>query len=562
MGYWQLLRDRYGEKSLNSKNGVQISSGLNPICYAKEYIMPIIVSEIRIAPNEPKEKAFAKALSLLGLRGAQNVSTRLSKISVDARHKDRVQLVCAVAVSCEDEKRIFERHSAKNISLRRIAPQEAPVLKKSPELRPVIIGFGPAGMFAGLYLARAGARPIIFERGAQIDERAAAVEEYWRGGTLRRDANVQFGEGGAGTFSDGKLTTRINDPRCDFVLKEFEHHGAPEEILIKAKPHIGTDRLRAVVKSIREEIIALGGEVHFLSQVTDIGVKDGKIRSVTVNGAQIPAENVLLAAGHSARDTFAVLKTKGVLMEAKPFSVGARIEHLQEDINRAQYGDFAENPALWAAEYQLSYKTDGRCAYTFCMCPGGYVVPAADHDEAVVTNGMSCFARDGKNANAALVCSVSAEDFGGDPFKAMDFQERLEHAAFVLGGGKAPAQTAGAFLHGGVSRFGRVEPTYARGVAEADLRGLYPAEITAVLQKGLLNFNTKLAGFAAADAVLTGPETRTSSPVRIVRSADSLEAVGAQGLYPCAEGAGYAGGIMSAAVDGIRCAEKILAKYL
>lgn len=524
--------------------------------------MPIIVSEIRISPDEPKERAFEKALSLLGLRGAQNVSARLAKISVDARHKDRVCLVCAVAVGCDDEERIFERHAAKNISLRKIAPQDIPMLKKAPEIRPVIIGFGPAGMFAGLYLARAGARPLIFERGAQIDERTAAVEEYWRGGRLRRDANVQFGEGGAGTFSDGKLTTRINDPRCDFVLGELERHGAPEEILVKAKPHIGTDRLRAVVKSIREEIIALGGEVHFLSQVTDIEVKNGRVCSVTVNGAQISAENILLAAGHSARDTFAVLREKGVLMEAKPFSVGARIEHLQEDINRAQYGGFAENPALWAAEYQLSYKTDGRCAYTFCMCPGGYVVPAADHDEAVVTNGMSCFARDGKNANAAVVCSVSAEDFGGDPFRAMDFQEKLEHDAFLLGKGKAPAQTVGAFLSGGVSHFGRVEPTYARGTSEADLRGLFPAEITSVLQKGLVNFDAKISGFSASDAVLTGPETRTSSPVRIVRNPDSFEAVGAEGLYPCAEGAGYAGGIMSAAADGVRCAEKILKKYL
>lgn len=522
--------------------------------------MPIIVSEIKISPTEPKERAFEKALSLLGLRRAQNLSTSIARISVDARNKENVRLVCSVAVSCEDEERIYEKHRAKNIALRKIAPAHIPMLKSEPKIRPVIIGFGPAGMFAGLYLARAGARPIIFERGAKVEERAAAVEEYWRGGALNREANVQFGEGGAGTFSDGKLTTRINDPRCDFVLREFEKHGAPGEILIKAKPHIGTDRLRSVVKSIREEVISLGGEVHFLSQVTDIEVKSGKVRSVTVNGAQIPAENIILAAGHSARDTFSVLKTKGVLMEAKPFSVGVRIEHLQEDINRAQYGDFAENPALWAAEYQLSYKTENRCAYTFCMCPGGYVVPAADHDEAVVTNGMSCFARDGKNANSALVCSVSAEDFDGDPFKAMDFQEKIEHAAFVLGGGKAPAQTAGAFLGGGASKFGRVEPTYARGVAEADISSLFPAQITSVLRQGLLNFDKKLAGFAAADSVLTAPETRTSSPVRIVRSEASLEAVGAEGLFPCAEGAGYAGGIMSAAADGIRCAEKVLEK--
>lgn len=522
--------------------------------------MSIIVSEIKILPNEPKEKAFALAFSALGIGKYQKATARLSKISIDARHKDRVRLVCSVAVDCDDEEKIFEKRKAKNITYRKITPQVIPQLKNKPQVRPVIIGFGPAGMFAGLYLARAGAEPIIFERGAQVDERACAVEEYWNGGALRRDANVQFGEGGAGTFSDGKLTTRINDPRCDFVLSELEHHGAPKEILVKAKPHIGTDKLREVVKNIRKEIIALGGEVHFCSQVTDISVKDGKVYAVTVNGAQILADNVILATGHSARDTFAMLKTKGVLLEAKPFSVGARIEHLQSEINRAQYGDFAENPALWAAEYQLSYKTVDRCAYTFCMCPGGYVVPSADHNETIVTNGMSCFARDGKNANSAVVCSVSAEDFGGDPFKAMDFQEKLEHAAFVLGNQKAPVQTVGSFMNGGVSKFRSVEPTYARGVFEADISKLFPNEITSVLQQGIAAFDKKLHGFAAEDAVLTAPETRTSSPVRITRNSDSFEAVGLKGLFPCAEGAGYAGGIMSAAADGIRCAEKVLEK--
>lgn len=522
--------------------------------------MSIIVSEIKILPSEPKEKAFALALSVLGLGKSAKASARLSKISIDARHKDRVRLVCSVAVDCDDEERVFERHRAKNITYRKITPQIIPQLKKEPDVRPIIIGFGPAGMFAGLYLARAGARPVIFERGAEVDERTAAVESYWKGGALHRDANVQFGEGGAGTFSDGKLTTRINDPRCDFVLSELEHHGAPKEILVKSKPHIGTDKLREVVKNIRKEIITLGGEVHFTSRVTDISVKNGKVRAVAVNGAQIPAENVILAAGHSARDTFAMLKTKGVLLEAKPFSVGARIEHLQSEINKAQYGDFADNTALWAAEYQLSYKIDDRCAYTFCMCPGGYVVPSADHDETIVTNGMSCFARDGKNANSAVVCSVSAEDFDGDPFKAMDFQEKLEHEAFVVGGQKAPVQTVGSFMNGGLSKFGSVEPTYARGVTEADISRLFPAEITSVLQHGLAAFDKKLKGFATEDAVLTAPETRTSSPVRITRNGDSLEAVGLEGLFPCAEGAGYAGGIMSAAADGIRCAEKVLEK--
>lgn len=524
--------------------------------------MPIIVSEIRILPGEPKEKAFEKALSMLKIKPAEAKEIYLSKISVDARKKDKVNLVCSVAVSCENETKIAERAKSKNIVLRKIMPTEIPVLKKKPEVRPVIIGFGPAGMFAGLYLARAGACPVIFERGAKVEERTAAVENYWKGGVLNERANVQFGEGGAGTFSDGKLTTRINDPRCDFIIKEFEKHGAPKEILSKAKPHIGTDMLREVVKNIREEIISLGGEVHFLSKVDDIGIKNGKIASVSAEGTDFSAENVIIAAGHSARDTFAMLKEKGVLMEAKPFSVGVRIEHLQEDINRAQYGEFAENPALWAAEYQLSHHVGERCAYTFCMCPGGYVVPSADREDAIVTNGMSCFARDGKNANSALVCSVSAEDFGGDPFKAMAFQHEIEKKAFEMGREKAPAQTVGAFLNGGISKFGKVEPTYARGVIDKNLSELFPEEITSVLKTGLVALDRKLHGFANPQAVLTGPETRTSSPVRIVRNSETLEAIGIEGLYPCAEGAGYAGGIMSAAADGIRCAEKVLEKLM
>ena len=524
--------------------------------------MPLIVSEIRISPNEPKERAFEKALAVLGMKPSQAEGVSIAKISVDARHKDRVNLVCSVAVSCENEEEIAARKKLKNVVLRKIAPTEIPVLKERPKVRPVIIGFGPAGMFAGLYLARAGACPIIFERGAKVEERTAAVENYWKGGVLNERANVQFGEGGAGTFSDGKLTTRINDPRCDFIIQEFEKHGAPKEILSKAKPHIGTDMLREVVKNIREEIISLGGEIHFLSKVDDICIKNGKIVSVFAEGMEFPAENVIIAAGHSARDTFGMLKEKGVLMEAKPFSIGVRIEHLQSDIDRAQYGDFAGHPALWTAEYHLSHHVGERCAYTFCMCPGGYVVPSADREDAIVTNGMSCFARDGKNANSALVCSVSAEDFGGDPFKAMAFQHEIEKKAFEMGGAKAPAQTVGAFLNGGTSKFGKVEPSYARGVVDKNLAELFPDEVTAVLKTGITALDRKLRGFADPQAVLTGPETRTSSPVRIVRNSETLEAIGIDGLYPCAEGAGYAGGIMSAAADGIRCAEKVLEKLL
>lgn len=524
--------------------------------------MPLVVSEIRIAPGEPVEKAFEKALSILKIKQSDSVKAEVSKVSVDARHKDRVSMVYSVSVSFDGEEKVFNRCKSQNVIYRKIEPREIPELKREPKNRPVIIGFGPAGMFAGLYLARAGARPLIFERGAEIEERTSAVEEYWNGGKLNEKANVQFGEGGAGTFSDGKLTTRINDEKCDFVISELEKHGAPKEILTKAKPHIGTDKLKEVVKKIREEIISLGGEVCFLSKVEDIKVKNGKAVSIVVNGGEIPAEDIILAVGHSARDTFSMLKTKGVLLEAKPFSVGVRIEHLQSDINRAQYGAFADDPNLGAADYQLSYKVDGRCAYTFCMCPGGYVVPSANRDETIVTNGMSKFARDGKNANAALVCSVSAEDFGGDPFKAMAFQENIEQKAFRIGKGRAPAQNVDAFLNGGISDFTKVEPTYSRGVYDASLSELFPGEVVSVLQKGILQFDRKLNGFADPKAVLTGPETRTSSPIRIVRDPDTLEAIGLEGLYPCAEGAGYAGGIMSAAVDGLHCAEKLLQKYM
>lgn len=524
--------------------------------------MSIIVSEIRIAPGESMDNAYEKALKELNLPLSNAKSMMISKISVDARHKDRISFVCSVSIECDGEEKIVQNCKGKNIVRRIIEPQIVPMLRQMPKQRPVIIGFGPAGMFAGLYLARAGACPIIFERGASIEERSAAVETYWNGGTLNEKANVQFGEGGAGTFSDGKLTTRIHDPHCDFILKELEAHGAPKEILTKAKPHIGTDKLRAVVKNIREEICSLGGEVLFLSQVTDITVRNGKICAVSVNGDPFPAEHVLLATGHSARDTFAMLREKGASMEAKPFSVGVRIEHLQTDINRAQYGDFADHPMLGAADYQLSYQVDGRCAYTFCMCPGGKVVPAENEAETIVTNGMSYFARDGKNANAALVCSVSGDDFDGDPFKALAFQNKIEQRAFELGRTKAPAQTVGSFLNGGLSHFGKVEPSYARGVAEASFSELFPREVVSVLQKGILDFDRKLHGFADEAAVLTGPETRTSSPLRVLRNKETCEAEGIEGLYPCAEGAGYAGGIMSAAADGLRCAEKILEHYM
>jgi len=522
--------------------------------------MPIIVSDIKTGLDEGENAAVTRALALLALKKEDVCAARVTKVSVDARRKDEARLAWQVAVSLSaGERAFFEKLSPGVAAYRGETSYVIPELARAPETRPVLIGFGPAGMFAGLVLARAGARPVILERGAAVDERAAAVERYWRGGELDCASNVQFGEGGAGTFSDGKLTTRINDPRCDFILREFAAHGAPEEILYRAKPHIGTDMLRGVVKGIRDEIISLGGEVRFGAEATDIEVRDGAVRSVTVLGDRLPAQLVLMAVGHSARDTFAMLKGKGLVLTAKPFSVGARIEHLQAEVDRAQYGALAGHPALGRADYQFSLRDGERCVYTFCMCPGGEVVPAASEAETVVTNGMSRFARDARNANSALVCSVSAQDFAGDPFAAMEFQRGIEHAAYLLSGGKAPAQTVGSFLSGGPSRFGAVVPSYARGVAEADISALFPENINEMLRRGIRAFGGRMAGFSSPEAVLTAPETRTSSPIRIVRGED-MQALGALGLYPCAEGAGYAGGIMSAAADGIRAAEMMIEK--
>lgn len=521
--------------------------------------MPIIVNDIRIpVPGSPGD-AVEKALSRLGLGPGDVMSADVAKVSVDARHKDRITLVYSVSVNCPDEERVLSRSKDAKATLRKMTSPEIP--ESRIPMRPVIIGFGPAGMFAGLVLARAGARPVIFERGSEVGKRARDAESYWNGGRLDVSSNVQFGEGGAGTFSDGKLTTRINDSLCDFVISEFARFGAPEEILYRAKPHIGTDRLREVVANIRKEIISLGGEVLFDTCAGDIGIKDGRIVSVTAGGTEYPCSDCILAVGHSARDTFRMLRGRGLIMESKPFSVGFRIEHLQEDLNASQYGDPALAGVLGQADYQLSYKCGDRCAYTFCMCPGGTVVPSENEEGTIVTNGMSLFARDGVNSNSAIVCSVGPSDFGSDPFRAMDFQEETERKAYALGCGRAPASTAGRFLGNDGCSIGKITPTYMRGVHETDVCRLYPDEINDTLRSGLSAFGRKIGCFRDMEAVLTGPETRTSSPVRILRDPDTAEAVGVSGVYPCAEGAGYAGGIMSAAVDGINCAMKMLMKY-
>jgi uncharacterized FAD-dependent dehydrogenase len=429
--------------------------------------------------------------------------------------------------------------------------------------RALIVGFGPAGIFAGLCLAENGSKPVIIERGGTVDERAEAVTRFWESGELDENSNVQFGEGGAGTFSDGKLTTRINDRRVRFILETFVKYGAPEEILHQAKPHIGTDNLQKIVKRIRERIIELGGEVRFNTRLTDINVKGGKITSITVTDGdteyEIPCDKLILAIGHSSHDTVKMLLSHGVNIASKPFSVGVRIEHKQADIDTSLYGERRQRyKNLPKGEYQLSKRfPDGRAVYSFCMCPGGAVVASSSERETIVTNGMSLYARDGENANSAVCVSVSAADFGGNPLDGMEFARKIERAAYSSNY-FAPACSVKGFLSDKPSLNGiNVTPTYKPGVREADFREIFPGFVINTLKIGLDDFSRKLRAFGSGEAVLTAPETRTSSPVRIMRL-DNFSSETLSNLFPCGEGAGYAGGIVSSAADGLKTAENII----
>lgn len=502
----------------------------------------IEISGIKMPPDHSADQLSAKVAKECGRAPDGYIIT---KKSIDARKKQDVRVIYSVQAYFGDAP-VAER-------------LEIP--KTSADNRPIVVGGGPAGLFAAYILAKAGLCPILLERGKSVHQRKADIENFWKTGKLNPDSNVQFGEGGAGTFSDGKLNSGISSPFCREVMEIFCECGAPDEIKYLARPHIGTDKLIGVIENLRNRIIAMGGEVVFGATVTDITVKNGRITGVVADKSY-PADTVIFAIGHSARDTFKMLYQKGVPMEQKIFSVGARIEHPQEMINRAQYGDFA--PYLPSADYKLAVRGEnGRGGYTFCMCPGGYVVAAASEEGGVVTNGMSNHARDGENANSALLVNVGPGDFGGDhPLAGIEFQRKLEHAAFEAGGGgyKAPAQLLCDFMRNEkTAAFGNVSPTYQPGVNPTNLRKILPGFVGDSLAEAIAGMGRKIKGFDRADAVLTGVESRSSSPVRILRDENMMSAVA--GLYPAGEGAGYAGGITSAAVDGIKVALSIIGRF-
>ncbi len=524
--------------------------------------MRLLVEQIKVGLEATDADIFNIAKVRLNNTRTFSIPHRLFiyKRSIDARKKDDIKIVCTVCAEAEPKGGSINKDYLLTKGIKPLCEDQFEIKVGSvPPVPPVVVGFGPAGMFCALILARAGYKPVVIERGSDIDGRVKDVENFYLTKKLDTDSNIQFGAGGAGTFSDGKLTTRINDAKCSFVLKTFFEHGAPEDIMFKAKPHIGTDKLRGVVKSIDSEIRSLGGSIMYNTKL--LSFENGVAH--TTKG-DIAYSDIILAIGHSARDTYKYLMDRGFAIEPKAFSVGVRVEHLQSDINEAMYGKFANDDRLGSADYNISYRKDGKGVYSFCMCPGGTVVAGASEEGGVVVNGMSTYARNGRNANSAICVQVDKEDYGNDAARAIEFQRELERKAFRSAGAdySAPVQTIGDFYEGKASAEPkRIMPTYMDGnVKVCDINTILPKFVCDYLKIGFNEFGKKIKGFNSSDVPITGIETRTSAPLRILRDSDRYSAFMHPNVYPCGEGAGYAGGIMSAAVDGVNVALAILNK--
>jgi len=520
------------------------------------------ISNIKLLVTESENKLKKVIAKKLRVSISDIVDYKIHKMSIDARNKSDINYVYTIDASLKNEEDVLR----KNKSVVKTPKKKYEYPEKGKEVlgnRPVVVGFGPSGMFLALALAENGYKPLVLERGKEIEERKKDIEQFFENGKLNEESNIQFGEGGAGTFSDGKLTTLTKDKFSRFkkVLEEFVIAGAKEDILYRAKPHIGTDYLEKVVVNIRKKIISLGGEIKFSSKVTDIKLENGKVCAVEVNGSEnIESENIFLCLGHSARDTFEMIYKNNVEITPKDFAIGVRIEHKQNMINKSQYGKFESS--LPAAEYKIvSHKGDRGC-FSFCMCPGGEVVAASSEKETVVTNGMSKYDRNLENANAAILVGVKTEDyFKQSPLDGMYLQREIEKKAYLVGGENynAPCQTVGSFLNKGENEIKDIIPTYKPGVKMTELKDVFPEYITETLKEALIDFGNKIKGFDYDYAVMTAPETRTSSPIRIVRDENFESSI--KGIYPVGEGAGYAGGIMSAAVDGLKTAEIFIKKF-
>ena len=531
------------------------------------------IQQIQLPITHSEDELQNKIAGLLGLSFEEVKNFKITKRAIDSRKKRlMIYFVYSVTVELENESKVLKSGAVKkNTKHHRIEIIE-PYVYKLPKVdvkkftkRPIVVGTGPAGMFSALLLAKAGLKPLVVERGGDVDSRVKDVENFMKTGELNEKSNIQFGEGGAGTFSDGKLNTLITNPRIKYIFDEFVKAGAPDSILWDAKPHIGTDKIRNVAKNIRKQIIELGGEVRFDTMLTDIKTSKGKLTSVILNEKEeVETDTLVLALGYSARDTYEMLYKRKLSIEQKPFSIGVRIEHKAEMINKSQYDKFYNNKELGAAKYKLvSHSDDNRSVYTFCMCPGGYVMPSASEIGGVVTNGMSEYAQDGENSNSALLVNVNSKDFGSDhPLAGIEFQREWERKAFELGGSNyhAPAQLVGDFLVDNKSSDHKsITPTYKPGVKYTSLYTCLPEYVINSLKEALPKLDNKIKGFAHPDAVLTGIETRSSSPLRITRDSETLQS-NIVGIYPAGEGAGYAGGIVSSAVDGMRVAEAVLNK--